>query len=68
MVELINHTLDQPLAKYCNEGQEDWDVRLPTMLMAYRSAVQKVYRLLTCPSHARQRVKATIGPEHRKAA
>ena len=35
MVERFDRTLAQQLAKYCNEGQEDWDVRLPAMLMAY---------------------------------
>ena len=41
MVERFNRTLAQQLTKYCNEGQEDWDVRLPAMLMAYRSAVHE---------------------------
>ncbi|XP_050705336.1 uncharacterized protein LOC126990695 [Eriocheir sinensis] len=41
MVEHFNRTLAQQLAKYCGEGQEDWDVKLPAMLMAYRSAVHE---------------------------
>ncbi|XP_050714146.1 protein NYNRIN-like [Eriocheir sinensis] len=41
MVERFNRTLAQQLAKYCGEGQEDWDVKLPAMLMAYRSAVHE---------------------------
>ena len=38
MVERFNRTLAQQLAKYCEEDQGDWDVKLPAMLMAYRSA------------------------------
>lgn len=41
MVERFNRTLAQQLAKYCAADQEDWDVRLPAMLMAYRSAVHE---------------------------
>ncbi len=39
MVERFNRTLAQQLAKYCEEDQGDWDVKLPAMLMAYRSPV-----------------------------
>ncbi|XP_063868206.1 uncharacterized protein LOC135104608 [Scylla paramamosain] len=42
MVERFNRTLAQQLAKYCEEDQGDWDVKLPAMLMAYRSAVHEV--------------------------
>ena len=38
MVEKFNWTLGQELAKYCTEGQTEWDVKLPALLMAYRSA------------------------------
>lgn len=38
MVERLNRTMVQDLAKYCGEAQDDWDVRLPMFLMAYRSA------------------------------
>ncbi len=31
----------QQLAKYCGAGQEDWNVKVPAMLMAYRSAVHE---------------------------
>lgn len=41
MVERFNRTLAQQLAKYCAANQEDWDVKLPAMLMAYRSAVHE---------------------------
>lgn len=41
--ERSNRTLMQQLSnKYCREGQADWDVKLPAMLMAYRSAVHEV--------------------------
>ena len=38
MVEKFNWTLAQELAKYCGEGQTEWDRKLPALLMAYRSA------------------------------
>ncbi|KAK4313845.1 hypothetical protein Pmani_014831 [Petrolisthes manimaculis] len=38
MVEKFNWTLGQELAKYCVEGQSEWDEKLPSLLMAYRSA------------------------------
>lgn len=38
MVERFNRTLGQELAKFCKEGQEEWDEKLPALLMAYRSA------------------------------
>ena len=40
-MERFNHTLAQQLDKYCNESQENWDVRLPAMLMAHRPAVHE---------------------------
>ncbi|KAK8403258.1 hypothetical protein O3P69_000407 [Scylla paramamosain] len=41
MVERFNRTLAQQLAKYCEEDQGGWDVKLPAMLMANRSAVHE---------------------------
>ena len=41
MVERFNRTLANELAKYCGEGQQDWDLKLPALLMAYRSAVHE---------------------------
>ena len=38
MVERFNRTLMQEVAKYCASDQRDWDVHLPFLLMAYRSA------------------------------
>ena len=38
MVERYNATLVGQLARYCEEGQQDWDEWLPYMLMAYRAA------------------------------
>lgn len=38
MVERFNRTLGQELAKCCRSGQGDWDLNLPYLLMAYRSA------------------------------
>ncbi|KAK3894240.1 hypothetical protein Pcinc_002002 [Petrolisthes cinctipes] len=41
MVEKFNWTLGQELAKYCVEGQSEWDEKLPALLMAYCSAAHK---------------------------
>ena len=38
MVERFNRTLGQELAKFCKDGQDEWDEKLPMLLMAYRSA------------------------------
>ena len=42
MVEKFNWTLGQELAKFCTEKQDDWDEKLPLLLMAYRSAEHEV--------------------------
>ncbi|KAK3895061.1 hypothetical protein Pcinc_001229 [Petrolisthes cinctipes] len=41
MVEKFNWTLGQELAKYCVEGQSEWEEKLPALLMAYRSAAHE---------------------------
>ena len=38
MVERFNRTLGEELAKFCSDGQDNWDEKLPLLLMAYRSA------------------------------
>ena len=37
MVERMNRTIQDMLAKYVAEHQRDWDVHLPMIMMAYRS-------------------------------
>ena len=37
MVERFNQTLERVLAHYVSDHQQDWDVHLPAMLMAYRA-------------------------------
>ena len=39
MVERMNRTLQNMLAKYVSDHQRDWDEHLPLMMMAYRSSV-----------------------------
>lgn len=41
MIERFNRTLAQQLAKYCEAGQQAWDVKLPAMLMACRFSVHE---------------------------
>lgn len=41
MVEWFNNTLAWQLAKCCFKGQQDWDIRMLVMLMAYWSEVHK---------------------------
>ena len=39
MVERFNRTLEMQLSKFADYNQKDWDVHIPFLLMAYRSAV-----------------------------
>ena len=39
MVERFNRTLEAQLSKFADYHQRDWDVHIPFLLMAYRSAV-----------------------------
>ena len=39
MVERFNKTIEEHLSKVVDQHQKDWDLYLPTFLMAYRSAV-----------------------------
>ena len=41
MVERYNRTLENQLALFVNSNQNDWDERLPLLLIAYRSAVHE---------------------------
>ncbi|XP_045111711.1 uncharacterized protein LOC123504871 [Portunus trituberculatus] len=41
IVERFNQTLEEELVKYCDTTQQDWDLWLPYVLMAYRSAEHK---------------------------
>jgi transposase InsO family protein len=41
MVERLNRTIEAQLAIFVSENQRDWDIYVPLLLMAYRSAVQK---------------------------
>ena len=38
MVERFNRTLVQEMAKRCRHGQADWDLYIPSILLAYRTA------------------------------
>ena len=38
MLEKFNWTLGQELAKFCQKGQSEWDMKIPGLLMAYRLA------------------------------
>ncbi|KAK3743518.1 hypothetical protein QZH41_015906, partial [Actinostola sp. cb2023] len=41
MVERYNRTLESMMAKFTAENQRDWDVHLPLLMMAYRTAVHE---------------------------
>ena len=41
LVERFNKTLESMIASYVGEFQRDWDVYLPLLLFAYRTAVQE---------------------------
>ena len=40
LVERFNRTLKEMLAKVVKESQTDWDIQLPKVLLAYRTAIQ----------------------------
>ena len=41
MVERLNQTLEDQLAKFVDYHQKDWDEHIPYLMMAYRSAVHE---------------------------
>ena len=53
MVERINRTLKDMLSKVVNDNQDDWDTRLPQVLLAYRSTCQLVSPPTVCSSGGR---------------
>ena len=40
VVERFNRTLQQMLTSYANEKRNNWDEKLPYVLMVYRSSIQ----------------------------
>ena len=41
MVEQFNHTLLSMLSIVAEESEEDWDLKIPTLMLAYRSSVHE---------------------------